>query len=118
MTARISTKTPSRAPCSIMQKRARRSSLSACRRIARKTYHSRIRQPLAIKNILNDARHETLVASAPIRLPRSLPRPQVRVVDRTHIESAYPELAKVPTDYIRKGLISTGPECVPLLTHT
>lgn len=96
----------------------RRSSLSASRRILRKTLqHKRPRQPLAVKNFTDDSLQQqspvlTLTPSPATasRLPATLPRPQVGEVKRQPIVSAFPELEKVPTEYIRKKLVSHGAE--------
>ena len=92
----------------ITARRSHRNSLSASRRILRKTSYRRPRQPLSVRNATNAARREP----AAVRLPRTLARPQVGEVDRKPIESAHPELAHIPTEYIRKGLTVTGNEYV------
>jgi hypothetical protein len=120
MIARIS-KNGSRPQCAISippRSNNRRSSLSASRRILRKTLQKRpIRQPLAVRNVSNGARREEkenapATPAAPFRLPRTLPRPQVGEVNRRPIDTIYPELAHVPMEYIRKNLSLAGTEYV------
>jgi hypothetical protein len=43
-----------------------------------------------------------------IRLPRVLPTPVLTEVNRDPIDESYPELKRVPTEYIRKGLALKG----------
>jgi len=93
----------------------RRSSLSASRRILHKTSYRRLRQPLAIRNTANGA--EQPHVPAPLQLPRTLVRPKVGEVDRKPIESAYPDLAHIPTEYIRKGLTVTGTEMLAAVAN-
>jgi len=95
----------------------RHTSLSTSRRILQKTSHRRLRQPLAIRNVSNGARTEQLHATVLPELPRSLAKPQVGDVDRMPIESAYPELADIPTDYIRKGLMATGADMLAAVAN-
>ena len=94
--------------------RSHQRTLSAARRILHKTSRARrrLRQPLGIRNATNGARLEPH-APALLQLPSTLVKPEVGEVDRQPIESAYPELAHVPTEYIRKGLMVTGTEYVP-----
>lgn len=93
----------------------RRTHLSASRRIT-KANQRRLRQPLANKAV-NGVRQELhlAAAAASFQLPRHLNRPLACDVDRKPIESVYPELAEVPTEYIRSGLAMTGPEYVNFL---
>lgn len=96
----------SKAPCvSTRVISRRRNHPSILRRITRKNSCRRLRQPLAIKNAPNGALSQESVSP---RLPRTLGRPQVGVVKREPIEAAYPELAQIPTEYLRKGLAMNG----------
>jgi hypothetical protein len=98
--------------CAAVLRSHQRSTLSAARRILHKTSRRRLRRPLGIRNATNGARLEQPHAPALLQLPRTLAKPEVGEVDRQPIESAYPELARVPTEYIRKGLMVTGTEYV------
>src|SRR6204780_938567 len=99
--------------CVPARRSPRRSSLSASRRILHKTSYRRLRQPLAIRNTANGAEQPHVPAT--LQRPRTLVRPKVGEVDRKPIESAYPDLAHIPTEYIRKGLMVTGTEYVTLI---
>jgi len=52
----------------------------------------------------------------PLRLPRTLIRPQLSDIDRKHLETSYPELAHIPMEYIRKGLMVTGIDMLAAVT--
>jgi hypothetical protein len=105
----IRTSKSAKVACVSDRRSSRRSSLSASRRILHKVSHSRLRQPLSMRNSFNGARVEE-PHPAPLRLPRTLARPRLGEVDRQNIEASNPELAHIPTDYIRKGLALTGAE--------
>lgn len=98
----------------------RRTHLSASRRISHKISHRRLRQPLATKNVnaTNGVQHEQPATKAPLapQLPRTLSRPQRCEINREYLNTTYPDLVGVPTEYIRTtALAATGPEYVCLI---
>ncbi|KZP21300.1 hypothetical protein FIBSPDRAFT_698009, partial [Athelia psychrophila] len=52
------------------------------------------------------------------RLPRALGKPQSVLVSRAALDAAHPELAGVPTEYIRKGLALTGADMLAAVKNT
>jgi hypothetical protein len=107
----------SKMACAAVLRSHQRSTLFAARRILHKTCRRRLRRPLGIRNATNGARLEQPHAPPLLQLPRTLAKPEVGEVNRQPIESAYPELAHVPTEYIRKGLMATGTEYVHDTIH-
>ena len=56
-------------------------------------------------------------ASPSVQLPRRLDRPRFSDVSRDAIMAAAPELAEVPAEYIRRGLLSDANKYVYILRH-
>lgn len=103
--------------CKPTQSRRRRCPhLTATRRISHKISQRHLRQPLAIRNVNSTSgvqQEPTTNIPFPTWPPRTLPPPQRREINREFINTNYPDLVEVPTEYIRTtALAATGPEYV------
>jgi hypothetical protein len=53
-----------------------------------------------------------IMQKASVTLPRHLPRPEFKDIDKKILEAIEPEFANTPVEYIQDGLEVMGPECV------